>query len=80
MFSHNDLFIFMVLDARTFIAFCPVSIAFCTSFSIVSASSKVSFSPDSSGMRTLKTHFETVSDWSVVKWSVLIGQSPRPRD
>ena len=34
----------------------------------------------SSGMRTLKTHFETVSDWSVVKWSVLIGQSLRPRD
>ena len=34
----------------------------------------------SSGMRTLKTHFETVSDWSVVKWSVLIGQSPKPRD
>ena len=25
-------------------------------------------------MRTLETHFETVCDWSVVKWSVLIGQ------
>ena len=27
----------------------------------------------SSGMRNFKTVFETVSDWSVVKWSVLIN-------
>ena len=34
----------------------------------------------SSGMRNLKTVFETVSDWLVVKWSVLIGREQLSRD
>ena len=34
----------------------------------------------SSGMRTLKTVFGMVSDWSVVKWSVLIGREQLSRD
>ena len=31
-------------------------------------------------MRTLKTVFGMVSDWSVVKWSVLIGREQLSRD
>ena len=31
-------------------------------------------------MRRLKTVFGTVSDWSVVKWSVLIGGEQMSRD
>ena len=31
-------------------------------------------------MRTLKTVYGTVSDWSVVKWSVLIGREQLSRD
>ena len=34
----------------------------------------------SSGIRTLKTVFETFSDWSVVKWSVLIGREHLSRE
>ena len=44
------------------------------------ASSVVHILDDSSGMRSLKTVFETVSDWSVVKWSVLIGGEQISRD
>ena len=34
----------------------------------------------SSGMCNLKTVFRTVSDWSVVKWSILIGGEEISRD
>ena len=35
---------------------------------------------DSSGMRRIKTLFETVCDWLVVKWRVLIGGERLSRD
>jgi len=46
MFTLIGLPVITVLRARVFITVCPASIALCTSFSILSASSKVSFSPD----------------------------------